>query len=401
MRWRYRAWTADGQAKTGEVEAVTRQLARERLRGQGLMIEELRPSAGQLSSLQKLLHPRISLRQLALFCSQVAMLLEGGVPLLQALQAMSAMVRAPFGKVLTRVAEAVEQGQPLSKALSRERGVFPRLVIQIVGTAELSGMVPEALSLLGKQFEREHQIRRKVRGALIYPTIVLTMAFGLMIFMLGWVVPQYAGMFRDLGAELPWVTRSLMVLADFVRAHVVWILGLAAGLFWLPRAAARRSQAVRLHLHRLVLRIPVIGALIRMREVSRYCRSLATSLKAGVAVLTAAEASADVLENDAIALPLQQVPGKMQQGESLTVALRSAGVLPPLLLELLAVGELVGHTDETLFRIADVSEGDVNESVDQLMATMEPVLVIFLGGIILMTLIPLLLPMFDIYTKIV
>lgn len=401
MLYRYRAWGPGGQLVTGEVDAAARTVALQKLQDQGLLVERMWTGVKWNAKLNlDLSSNKLDLRQLSLLFSQLSMLVKGGVPVLQAVQVLSGHYKGKPGKTLGQMARDIENGQTLSRALTAFRTSIPRVAMHVVAVSEVAGELEQGLSLLARQFDAEDQIQRKVKSALVYPVVVLVMALGLAIFMISFIVPQYAGMFKDLGSALPRPTQILLTFASFVEDYLVLLLadlllsviGFTVGL--------NQSEPFRLRVHSLLLRVPVVGPLMRNRESARYCRVLGTMLKSGVPVLSAVQTGADSVQNAALANQLAAVGDQISMGSSLGQAIKASGVLPPIMAELLSVGELIGDTDASLAQVAGFCEADVNQTVDRLTSILEPVLILALGAIVLSVVYPLLLPLFDIYGKI-
>lgn len=401
MLYRYRAWAPGGRRISGEVEASARPIALKKLQDQGYLVEQLAAGVNWNMDINlDLSSNKLGLRQVSLLFNQLAMMIRGGVPILQALQVLSGHYKGKPATTLRKMAQDVEQGQTLSQVLTAFRSSIPREALHVVAVSELAGELDLGLTVLARQFDAEDQIQRKVKSALIYPVVVLCMTFGLAFFMLGWVVPQYEGMFSDLGAELPVETRTLLAISRFVSGNIWWILlglVLATGGYLV---AYKRSEPFRTWLHRMALRVPVLGPLIRNRESARYCRVLGTMLKAGVPALSAVHTGADSAKNLDLANRLNEVSSSISSGASMGHAIKESGVLPPIMAELLTVGEVIGEADASLEQVATFCEADVNQTVDRLTSILEPVLIITLGLIVLGVVYPLLIPMFEIYGKI-
>lgn len=401
MQYRYRAYGPRGRLESGTVEAPGREAALARLRSRGLLVERLVPVAGlKIRWNVDLGGPKLNLRQQALFFGQLAMLLEGGLPLLQALQLLAGISRGPLATVLRQMAAQVEGGEPLSRAMAARGQLFPRVAVQIVTVSELAGQLDSGLKLLAAQFDAEDQLQRKFKSAMVYPVIVLVMALGLAAFMTMFIIPNFAEMFADLGAELPWQTRALLAVAGFLTGNWHLLLGSAGAGALLFGYAVRRSEGLRVLVAQLKLRLPVFGQLYWNRESARYCRTLGSMFKSGVPVLEATRAAAELVENAALAARLAWVPSAITEGASLGQAIRQSGALPVILTELLVVGEVIGRTDQALEHIANLADADVKQTLDRLTAILEPVLILILGAIVLSVVVPLLLPMFDLYRNI-
>lgn len=400
MIYRYRAWAPGGELVTGEMEASARSVAERKLQEQGYLIESLTAGINwKLDVKLDFSSNKLGLRQISMLFNQLSMMIKGGVPVLQCLQVLAGHYKGKPAQTLAKMAIDVEHGQTLSQALVAFRSSIPRVALHVISVSELAGELEKGLSLLAKQFDSEDQIRRKVMSALMYPVVVLLMTFGLAAFMIGFIVPQYSGMFADLGSELPVETRILLGVSGFVQKYffliLVFLVLFAFGFVY----AMNRSESFRLNVHAAMLKVPVVGPLIRNRESARYCRVLSTMLKSGVPVLTAAQTGADSVQNAALADRLVGVGEQISMGSSIGQSIKASGVLPPIMAELLAVGEMIGETDTSLEQVATFCEADVNQTVDRLTSILEPVLILTLGAIVLSVVYPLLLPMFDIYGK--
>lgn len=401
MQYRYRAYATGGKVVTGEIEAPALAAAISKLKMQGLLVDSVKPSLSlNFNWNMELGPPKLDMRQQAVLFHLLHLLLDGGVPILQSLQVLAGTVRGTVSNVLTKMIQEVQAGHTLSRALAAQGKVFPRIAVQMIHVSEMAGDLPGGLKLLADQFEAEDNISRKFKSAMIYPTVVLTMALGLAAFMTLFIVPNFAGMFADLGSELPWQTRALLSVSDFMLANWYIVFGaLLLGLVGFSQAK-QRSQRFRLAVHELLLKMPVFGLLIQNRELAQYTRTLGTMMKSGVPVLNAADAASGLLTNEALARRLRLVPDLITNGMTLGQAVKQSGAMPPIMAELLVVGELIGNADKTLDHIATIADADVRQTLDRLTSILEPVLILLLGGIVLSVIIPLLLPMFDMYSKI-
>lgn len=401
MLYRYKAFGTGGQVLAGEIDAPGRAMAMTKLRTQGLLVDTLRPAPSlKINWNMELGAPKMSLRKQSIFFNQLAMLISGGVPVLQSLQVLAGNSRGPIKVVLERMIREVDAGQSLSRAMAAQRTVFPRLAIHIISVSELAGELDSGLRLLAQQFDAEDQLQRKFKTAMVYPSVVLFMALALVVFMLTFIVPTYADMFASMDAELPWETQTLLSLSGFIinQWYIVLALALLVGFGHIYEMA--HSDKYRLFMHRLLLRIPIFGPLTWHRETARYTRTLGTMLKSGVPVLAAAQAAADLLQNDALATRFAAVPGAISNGSPLGRAIRDSGGMPPIMAELLTVGEAVGNSDTTLQHITTFMDADVKQTVDRLTSILEPVMILILGGIVVSVIVPTMLPMYDLYTKI-
>jgi len=393
----YKGWDGAGRPTAGSVEAASREEAVGQLTAGGVLIAELKPQV-KISFNMELTGPsKPNLRELAAFCSQLSLLLASGVAVLQALRVLASQGRkGALGRILGAVANQVEAGSSLSQALWKQRKALPWVLIQVVTVAELSGSLDVGLRLLGRQFEQEDLLRRRVRSAMTYPVVVVVAAIAVVSFMVTFVVPRYAGLFSQLDAQLPASTLAVLRLSDFIRNQwyllIVFIIAMIGGVWVLFR-----FESVRYQWSRLTLRLPVAGDILLKRELARLTRTLATLMHAGVPILNALEVVEGATSNLWLASKLRVVMEEVRVGGALAGALRRHNLLPGMFMEMVAVGEVIGDVDGMLNRVGDTCESDVNLIVDRLTSILEPVLVIVLGAAVVSIIIPIILPMFDIY----
>ena len=397
MLFNYKGWDGAGRPTAGSVEAASREEAVGQLTAGGVLIAELKPQV-KISFNMELTGPsKPNLRELAAFCSQLSLLLASGVAVLQALRVLASQGRkGALGRILGAVANQVEAGSSLSQALWKQRKALPWVLIQVVTVAELSGSLDVGLRLLGRQFEQEDLLRRRVRSAMTYPVVVVVAAIAVVSFMVTFVVPRYAGLFSQLDAQLPASTLAVLRLSDFIRNQwyllIVFIIAMIGGVWVLFR-----FESVRYQWSRLTLRLPVAGDILLKRELARLTRTLATLMHAGVPILNALEVVEGATSNLWLASKLRVVMEEVRVGGALAGALRRHNLLPGMFMEMVAVGEVIGDVDGMLNRVGDTCESDVNLIVDRLTSILEPVLVIVLGAAVVSIIIPIILPMFDIY----
>lgn len=397
MLFNYKGWDGAGRPTAGTVEAASRDEAVGQLTASGVLIAELKPQLKFNWNMELSGPARPNLRELSGLCSQLSMLLASGVAVLPALRVLASQGRkGALGRILTQAANDVETGSSLSQALYKQRKVLPWVLIQVVSVAELSGSLDVGLRLLGRQFEQEDLLRRRVRSAMTYPVVVVVAAIAVVSFMVTFVVPKYAGLFSQLDAQLPAATLAVLHLSNLLRHQwyllLIFLIAVIGGIWLLFR-----SDSVRLQWSRVVLKLPIAGEILFKRELARLTRTLATLMHAGVPILNALEVVEGASGNRWIASKLRLVVEDVRVGGALAGALRRHGLLPGMFMEMVAVGEVIGDVDGMLNRVGDTCENDVNLIVDRLTSILEPVLVIVLGAAVVSVIVPIILPMFDIY----
>jgi type IV pilus assembly protein PilC len=400
MKFHYRGRDTSGQMKTGQLEAADRAAAIGQLQQAGVLVSELKPAGISLDMEINLnlsrARRRVTTADLALFCDQLACLLGAGVPILQSLKVMGEQFKGrKLGQVVAALIADLESGDSLSQAMRRQRAHLPATMVYITAVAEVAGRLDEAYVLLAKQFDEEEQLVRKVKSAMTYPVIVVVVAIAVLIFMLTFVLPTYAGMFREMGATMPASTRALIAVSDFMRQRWYLIPVPVVALWWGGRQLLRQP-AVHRRVDQLSLRIPLLGPLRYKRELARLCRTLATMNRSGVPLMAALLTVKEALEFQPLAAAVDNVQGRVADGESFGEALRAQPFFDRITVEMIALGEQAGTLETMLFKVAAVADKDVNLLLDRLTALLEPAMTMLIGSLVVSILIPMLLPMFDI-----
>jgi len=404
MLFRYKARDNTGKTLEGRIEAQDRSGALAALQQQNLFVVSLVEGGGLRLNLNSEIRlggrGRPKAGELALFCSQFATLLSAGVPVLQALAVLRRQMQGKrLGDILEAVVRSLEGGSSLSQAMGEHKRDLPPVMVYITAVAEVSGSLDDSYALLAKQFEQEDHFGRKVKSALAYPSVVMFVAMVVVVFMLTFVLPTYAGMFSQMGAKLPASTKFMLDLGDFLKNR--WYLALAGMiLVVLVVRQALRLPGVRAALQRLTLKLPLWGQLTYRRELTNLCRTLGTMLKSGVPLLAALRTVQDAVAFMPFREALSDVQERVQEGEMFGQALHRQPVFDKISVEIVSLGEEVGSMDAMLFRIAELSEKDVNTMLERLTSMLEPALTVLLGGIIVSIIVPMLLPMFDILGQI-
>jgi len=400
MKFRYRGRDSSGQIKEGTLEAADRGAALGQLQQGGMIISDLKP-VGAGINLNAEINLSIGSRKvtaadLALYCDQLATLLGAGVPILQALRVLEGQFAGrKLGQIVTAIVGAIAGGDSLSQAMRPHREHLPATMLYITSVAEVSGRLDEAYALLARQFEDEEKLSRKIRAAMTYPIAVLSIALLVVVFMLTFVLPTYANMFREMGATLPASTRILMAAGDGLRNFWYLVLPALGGL-WLGGRQLLRQTVVREALSRISMRVPLLGALRYKRELCRLCRTLGTMNRSGVPLMAALLTAGEAMDKG----PLQQAVAGVQQrvadGDTFGDALRAQKVFDRISVEMIALGEQAGTLETMLFKVAQLADRDVNLLLERLTALLEPAMTMLVGGLVVGIIVPMILPMFDI-----
>lgn len=393
-QWSFAALDEGGRRRRGTVEADNPRHVRGLLREQGLRPLNVRPAAPGIASRFRFGKRRaIGSEALAQLTRQLATLLRGGLPLDAALNALAAQ-RARHSEVLMGVRARVQEGYSFAEALGASRRSFPELLVATVGAGERIGRLEEVLERLAEHFEKRQALRQQVRAALAYPMVLTVFSLAIVSLMLAYVVPQVTPVFVDSGVELPLLTRALIAISDFARTWG-WLALLTAAAGCGVLARALRLPAARLKLHRLLLRTPLIGGLSRELNSARLMQSLSTLTDAGVSVWESLRVAARLLTN----LPMRQAAmhaaREVSEGKPAAEALGRSELFPPLCIQLIASGEASGELHQLLGRAAETQERELSARINTLTSLLQPVLIMVVGGFVLLIVLSILMPIFE------
>jgi general secretion pathway protein F len=396
--YRYKALNARGELLDGQMEAATAGEVAVRLQEQGhLPVEtKLASEGGGESAWRALFKPKpFAGQRLVQFTQQLATLLAAGQPLDRAL---TILLELPEDEAARRtigdIRDAVRGGSALSTALERQHGTFSRLYVNMVRAGEAGGSLHETLQRLADYLERSRALRGRVVNALIYPVILLVMVGLSVLFLLGYVVPQFAVMYESLDAELPFFTQVVLALGLFVRDWwIVLIVVPALALWWFDRK--RRDPEFRAKFDEWLLRQKFAGPLVARLETARLARTLGTLLRNGVPLLTALGIGRNVLGNLVLAADVEAAANEVKGGVGLSTALGRGKRFPRLALQMIQVGEESGALDTMLLKTADTFEAETGLALDRMLAALVPVVTMLLAGIVMVVILAVLTPIYD------
>ncbi|SHE77369.1 type II secretion system protein XpsF [Thermomonas hydrothermalis] len=396
--FRYQALNARGELLEGQLEAASAAELAARLQEQGhLPVQVVLAGTGTgLTSWRSLLRPApFAGERLVRFTQQLATLLAAGQPLDRALGILMAQPDEPAARrIIADVRDAVREGASLSAALERQHGAFSRLYVNMVRAGEAGGSLAPTLQRLADYLERVHRLRARVINALVYPAILLVMVGLSLLFLLGYVVPQFAAMYDSLGADLPWFSRTVLTVGQWVRAG--WIVLLALPLLAVLTVERLRRDLVFLQrLDGWLLARPRLGALLARLETARLARTLGTLLGNGVPLITALGIARNVLSNRVLAAQLETVIDEVKNGLSLAAALARTKGFPALAIQMIQVGEESGQLEAMLLKAADVFEQDTQASIERLLAALVPAVTLLLALVIGAVILSVLAPIYD------
>ena len=421
-RFNYVALDTRGQEATGLVEAPSSNAAINQLRQAGYfptsVIEEAIISAdGQqardrAAKMARLTKPRakkgivlfkrkkVKSKILMIFTRQLATLIDSGLPLLRSLNVLSKQERDKVLKrTINKVAESVQSGSTFSDALALHPRIFNDLYVNMVKAGEVGGVLELVLNRLSEFQEKAAKIKNKVVAAMVYPGIVMTMAVGIMAFLLVFIVPKFEMIFHDLLGDkpLPPVTRFVIGSSDFLKNHGLIVLGFVVAVVTLYKFVGR-TRGGRLVVDSLKLRMPLFGNLNRKTAISRFARTLGTLVTSGVPILQALNITRETAGNASIARAISRVHDSVKEGESIVQPLEASRVFPPMVVSMVDVGEETGKLPEMLLKIADVYDDEVDNAVAAITSMLEPIMIVFLALIVGTIVLALFTPLISIIT---
>ncbi len=390
----YVSLDAKGKEKRGILEGDTARQVRQQLREQGLTPLSVAPITEQKSPTGQIRSRRtIGALDLALITRQTAALLKAGLPLEETLRSVARQSgKAKLESILLAMRSKVREGHSFATALADFPRVFPEIYLKTVHAGESAGHLDIALERLADYTENRHRIRQKVGLALFYPALLTVVAVSIVIALLALVVPQIVSTFSSMEQKPPMLTRGLIVVSDFFQAYWL-VIALAAPTAVIGALAFFRRPLPKAALHRVILRLPMIGRLVRTVNAARFSRTLAILMASNVPILDALRVSGQVLSNLPMQKSVEQATIKVREGSSVHSALEQSGHFPPMTLSLIGSGEAGGNLDEMLERAAEIQEREVESFITALLGIFEPVLILFMGGIVLMIVLAMLLPM--------
>jgi type IV pilus assembly protein PilC len=397
----YSARDRAGKMLTGKTSAPTEQAVVQKLRSQGYAPVTIRESgAGLNKDISFGFGGRVGLKDLAVMSRQFATMIDSGLSLLRALSILSEQTsNKTLAAALGQVRSAVEAGESLSAAMGRHPKIFPSLMINMTRAGEIGGFLDRVLLQIAANFEAEVKLRSKIKSAMTYPTVVFAIAVLAVIGMLLFIVPVFAKMFSDLGGQLPAPTRVLVFLSASLKVTAIPLAVLiVAGVITWGRISDK--EGVRNIVDPMKLRVPVFGQLFRKVAISRFTRNLGTMLSSGVPILQSLEVVGNASGNTVIRKAASAIEVSIRAGESLAAPLSSHSVFPPMVVQMLAVGEDTGAMDTMLAKISDFYDDEVEATAEALTSLIEPLMIAVLGGVIGAMIIALYMPIFSVFSLI-
>lgn len=395
--YHYTAVTAKGQRQKGVMEADNEKQVREQLRHQSLLPLQVKPAKSTSSVKRDWFKPRtVRTQAVALFTRQFATLLSAGLPIEEALLAVAEQTEqtALKGMILS-VRASVMEGHGLGTAMEGHPAAFSPLFSATVAAGERTGHLDQVLMRLADYTEQQANLNQKLKTALIYPIMIVLVAFGIVGFLLTYVVPKMVAVYGHLNQALPWMTQLLIGISGFVQAMGLYVLlVLVVGVLIFRRALAQKP-ALRFRWHHVLLRMPMVGYAMKTADTARFARTLSILSTAGVPVLEAMRVSASLIHLMPIRESVMIAVDRVREGGAIHLALKNTGYFTPMSVHMVASGEASGQLDQLLERVALQQEGDVTRLIDVSLSLFEPAIILLMGGIVLFIVLAVLLPIFQ------
>lgn len=401
--YKYSAVDRTGVRKSGEISAANEKELKMALKDMGLTLlsstqkaggagEKGKPAAKKGGGLFK----GISLKEITLFSRQIATMISAGVSLLKSITVLAEQNENPaFKSILEKVKSDLTSGIPLSQALSKHPKQFSKLYVSMVKAGEASGALEVVLNRLAISLEKAEALRGKVKGAMIYPIIVLVIAFGIVFGLLTFVVPTFTKMFTEAGMQLPGLTMFVVHVSDFLKVFWWLVFGAIAGvIFGFKKYVG--TETGRAKVDKILLKVPIFGPFLRKAAVAKFTRTMATLLESGVPILTAFDIVADTVGNVVMSEAILTAKASIKEGNTIARPLADSGQFPVMVTQMIEIGEESGAITEMLSKIADFNEREVEEAVAALVAAIEPLAIVLMAVLVGFIVIAMFLPMFKI-----
>lgn len=393
-QYNYRAMDKSGKSKKGTIEAVNEDKAKERLRTEGLIIQDLKE---QSSGGIKLGSKKVKDRDLAVFCKQFVSILNAGVTIITALEMLSEQLDNRTLKVALQEAQAhVQKGGTLADAFKLNPKVFPPIMINMVSAGEMSGNLEVCFERLTTHFENANKLKSKVKGAMTYPIVILCVVIAVVILLLVKVIPQFAEMFEDMGSELPKPTQMLVDLSEFLQ-HKGWLVALVVvGIVVLLKYFGKTESGSLLYA-KIGLKMPLFGNLTVKSAAATFSRTLSTLMASGIPLIDAIEQVAKMMNNRIIREGLLDARNQVAKGVPLSKPLRDMDIFPTMLPQMTKIGEETGNIEDMMDKVAEYYEMEVNAATDALTAMMEPMIIVLMAVVVGSIVLAIYSPMLSMY----
>jgi type IV pilus assembly protein PilC len=383
---------ANGSVKKGEIEAADKAAASMLLKRQRIIPTKVKAKPKELNIFSQ---KGVKTKDLVVFTRQFSTMISAGLPLVQCLDILSSQQPNPaFKKILSQIKGDVEGGSTFADALSKHPKVFDSLFVNLVAAGEVGGVLDNVLNRLAVYMEKNENLKNKVKSAMTYPIIVLCVAFLVVAVLMIFVIPTFQDMFNQFGSALPGPTQFVVNLSNFFRKFWYVVLGLPFVIFFVFKAVSNQEKG-RYYLDKTALQLPILGPLLRKVAVAKFTRTLGTMISSGVPIMDGLEITSKTAGNMIVENAIKKVRAAISEGKSMSEPLEETGIFPGMVVQMISVGEATGAMDQMLAKIADFYDEEVDTAVETLTSALEPMLMVFLGGVVGFIVVAMYLPIFQ------
>ena len=381
----------DGSVKKGEIEAQSKAAVNMVLRRQRILPLKIKTKPKEITLFKK----KIKTKDVMLFTRQFSTMINAGLPLVQCLEILLSQQSNPtFKKTLSVIKQDVESGSTFADALKKHPGVFDDLYVNLVVAGEMGGVLDIILNRLAQYMEKTEALKAKVKGALTYPVVVLLVAVGVISLMMIFVIPTFQDMFKQFGSALPAPTQFVVNMSKFFRHYTMHMIGVII-LIALAFKWVKSTEKGKTIIDKIALNLPIFGVLLRKVAVAKFTRTLSTMISSGVPIIDGLEITSKTSGNKIVEDAIQSVKKSISEGKTMAEPLQNSGVFPGMVVQMVSVGEATGALDQMLSKIADFYDEEVDTAVSSLTSMLEPLLMVFLGGVIGGVVIAMYMPIFQ------
>lgn len=397
--YKYRAMNIDSQRVEGKFEAHSKDEVIQFITSNGLyplIVEEIIES----TNIEIKINGKVKLKDIAVFCRQFYTMLNAGVPILECLGILRGQtINAKLQKAVVEIEEDVKRGGILSESMRKHHKIFPQLFVTLIEAGEASGRLEEIMLRMANYYEKENKINNKVKNSMIYPIVLGIVCVAAIIFILTYVMPTFVDIFKQTGTQLPWSTRFLLWLSEFMTENAMVLIAVfIAGVFGLKYYST--TEPGKLMTSKLKLKIPVIKTLTQKIIVSQFTRTLSTLIASGLPLIECLTIVTKVVNNKVAEKALENVTERISRGEELYASIRETGIFPSMLYSMVKIGEETGSLDNVLSKTADFYDDELDAQIQTAVSLMEPLLIVVMGAAIGFIVVSIMLPMFDSYSQV-
>lgn len=397
--FKYSGRTRKGN-KSGSIKAASKREAILQLRGDGIKVIEIKEVPETLLTKDLAIGNPVKLQDIVIYLRQFATLIKAGVTIVDATNILAMQTDSKkLSAALKEIETELRQGQPYSDAAEKHKKIFEPMFINMVRAGEAGGNMEETLERLAEHFEKQHNTRQKIKSAMAYPVVVGIIAVAVVIFMLVSVVPTFVGMFADFGADLPAITQFVLNASEFTQKYW-WLILLLGIALTVVLNLLNNGKKTKYYMDLAKLKMPIFGKMLQKAALARMTRTLSSLFSSGVPILQALAIVESVVENEVISRVIKASREDLVRGRSLTGPMKEHWAFPPLTTQMISIGEETGSLDAMLSKVAEFYEKEVENSTDNLKSLIEPLMIVFLAGIVGVIVLAIMTPMFDMFNHV-